>query len=120
MLPHVEIGTAIGSNQIVAAAKCSIGWVQAVTDQLDAARETFGLAREMSQSVGDGFHHSISASVLSQIDNWQGDFAASHGVAEEALTVARRVNQPLPLLVALFTRGLPLAGCGRYDDGLVV
>lgn len=116
----VEIGKTIKSDQIVAAATCSVGWVQAVTEQLDAARESFELAREMSRAVGDGFHHSISASLLSQIANWRGDFAASTEVAEEALDVAYRDNSPLPLLIARFAHGLPLTGRGQYDDAFDV
>ena len=113
----VEIGRALGSNQILAASKFSTGFVQMVTGHLVEARKNSEQAYELSQSTGDAYHQSMSNQCLSYLENWQGDYPASAFRAKDALEIARNHNLAFPHLTAPWSLALPLTAKGDYDDG---
>jgi tetratricopeptide (TPR) repeat protein len=58
--------------------------------------------------------------VLSQIDNWRGDFDRSLTRSRLARERAQESKFPFPHLASLFSLGLPLTGRGEYDEALAV
>ena len=116
----ITIGRIIGSDGIVAAGQCFSGWVEAVTGQLDKARATYTEAYRRATAAASPFHQIISASHLSEIDNWQGSYGRSAPRARQARQRARETNLPFPHLLSLFSLGLPLTGKGDYDEALEV
>jgi tetratricopeptide (TPR) repeat protein len=114
------IGRRIGSDGIIAAAKCTIGWVEAVTGRLDDGIASFEEAYQRSTEAGSGFHQALSSAVLSHINVWRGNFEKSAPLARRALKLGRESNSPLPYLISTFIMGLSLTGKGEYDEGLAV
>jgi class 3 adenylate cyclase/tetratricopeptide (TPR) repeat protein len=115
-----RLGRDIDSAEIVAAAQCASGWVQAVTGNISEARVRFEESHQRSVDANADYFTSLSASMLSQLDNWQGNYARSVSEASEGVQVARKANHALPLLVGLWSTGLPHAGKGEYEAALAV
>jgi class 3 adenylate cyclase/tetratricopeptide (TPR) repeat protein len=116
----VKIGQSIASDRIVAAGLCSIGFVDAVTGKLEAARAIFEETYQRARKVGSPFHEVMASALLSQISNWQSNYDASLSPAREARRRASESNLVFPHLLSLFTLGMPLTAKGEYDEALSV
>jgi class 3 adenylate cyclase/tetratricopeptide (TPR) repeat protein len=116
----IAIGRTIGSDSIVAAGQCWIGWVEAVTGRLKAAHATYTEVHRLAATAQSQFHQVVSSSILSEIDNWQGNYDQSVARGREARQRARESNLTFPHLISLFSLGLPLTGKGEYEEAFVV
>jgi class 3 adenylate cyclase/tetratricopeptide (TPR) repeat protein len=116
----IDLGQRIGSDGIIAAGQCWIAYVEAVTGRLDEARSGFAAAHRRAGKAGSLFHQAVSSAVLSQIDNWQGDFGRSEAWGKRSRQQADEGKAPLPRLISLFSLGLPLTGKGAYDEALAI
>jgi len=116
----IEIAQDVKSDQILAAAHFSLGFVQHVTGNVAEARKNHEQAYKLSDLTGDAFHKSLSSANLSEIDTWQGKYRRSAQRAREGLEIARSQNLVFPELVAVWSLSLPLIAQGDYDEGHAV
>lgn len=119
----IAIGRELGSAEIRAAGGCALGWVEAVSGELDAARRTLGEAGTLAREAALPTCGIIATAVQAQIDHWQGDYGRSiRRLRDETLplvaTGRRGETSALlfPRLLALFSLGLPLAGKGAFGE----
>ncbi len=114
----IEIGRAVRSAEIVAAAQYTTGLLRAVTGHLAEARKIQEQTHELSRLEGHAFYESLSSAALGLIDNWRGDYGQATAKAKKGVEFARNHNRSFALLLGLFYLGLPLAGRGHYDQAL--
>ena len=116
----IDIATQADAKQVLASGYFTIGWVHAVTGQLDQTREETSKALTISQSVGDVIHQSLALSSTGMLKNWEGEYVQAAQLQSEGLRIAREHNLLVPLLRGFFGYGVSLTGQGEYDRALAV
>jgi adenylate cyclase len=92
--------------------------LQLLTGHLAEARNSLEQAHALSSSEGVVFYRVMSSVFISNLDNWQGNYASALVKANECTEIARAHNLLFALLDGLFSLGLPLTGKGDYDQAL--
>jgi tetratricopeptide (TPR) repeat protein len=122
-LRAMELGQRLRSAELLAAGGCALGWVEAVSGELDTARQTLGRAAATAKAAALPAYGIVATAVEAQIDHWQGDYGRSlrrlRGETLPLMATTRRGEASafvFPQLLALFSLGLPLAGKGAFGE----
>jgi class 3 adenylate cyclase/tetratricopeptide (TPR) repeat protein len=114
----IKVANRIGATPVIAAGRYTNGFVYAVTERLDAAKEEWTEALHIGRATAAHLPESLSLGCLALLRNWKGEYPEAAQQAEEAVHIAREHRLVIPLLWSVWISGLVAIGKGEYDDAL--
>ncbi len=105
-----------GDDRIAGIALQNLGTIAAMAREFDVARERFLSSRERFARAGYRRGEAMALNNGAAILNDQGEYAAALALAEQAMIVARDVDDYATRAVASLNLAQALAGTGRYAE----
>ena len=114
----VAIAEPVGALPALSGGLFVQGYVNAVTGHLDVAEAQLARSLDIARRVGDPGRVGLVLHLLALRRSWQGEYAESLELAGEAERITREHRLAIPLLRALWSRGVAWADSGAYDSAL--
>ena len=114
----IKVAEKIGDQSVFAGGHFILGQVQALSGQLDKAKEKLEQALHISQTAGNIMYESLSLGNLGILKNWRGEYAEASDLLYKGYKIAKENNLLAPHFDNLFGYGITLTGKGEYDRAL--
>jgi class 3 adenylate cyclase/tetratricopeptide (TPR) repeat protein len=116
----IELAESVGAEGPLAGGLYIRGYLYAINGRLDLAASELDRALEIGRRIQDPGRQGLIQHVRSLLLGWQGQYAGSLALGEEAAFLAREHRLVIPLLRALWNQGIALHEMGEEDRALAV
>jgi tetratricopeptide (TPR) repeat protein len=108
----------IDSKDMLSGSQFVMGYIYAVTANLDESFACLSLGVNLSQEIGNRLREGLIVHMMSLIHNWKGEYEQAEPISEHGIAIGRDYNILLIWLMNLWVKGITRCGKGDYEGSL--